>query len=509
VTVHPAMHARPRPGLTLSVLCLAAFAYILLQSMVIPALPTIAAGLHCSETSVTWVLTAYLLSASVATPVLGRLGDIYGKKLLLLIVLVSLAVGAVVAATTSSLSVMIVARVIQGGGGAIFPLAFSIIRDEFPRARVAGAIGLMSALIGIGAGVAIVAAGPIVDHLSFHWLFWIPGGMSLIAAAAAFIWVPESPIKAPGRINLVSAIMLSSWLICLLLAVSQGASWGWTSPRLLGLLAAAVVMFAAWLASELRSPDPLVDVRVMRVPTVWWTNISAALIGFGMYSLMVAVPAFMQTPTSAGYGFGASTTSSGFALLPMSFAMLVAGILTGRLTGRYGSKVPLVLGSAISAAGMLLLAAAHSAIIDVYIAMGLVGLGIGFAFSAMSNLIVEAVPSSQTGVATGMNANVRTIGGSIGSQVVATLIVAGVAAGALPHEQGYVLSFVVLAVALVAAAVTAAMVPNRAARRAASPGDPSEAHEFDELAADASAVAAAEAGLAIGERLESHYHHHH
>jgi EmrB/QacA subfamily drug resistance transporter len=453
--------ARQHPSLTLAVLCLSAFAYILLQSMVIPALPTIAGGLHTSVASVTWVLTAYLLSASIATPVLGRLGDMFGKKRVLVLVMVSLAIGSVIAALTTSLSVMIIARVIQGGGGAIFPLAFGIIRDEFPRHRVPGAIGLVSALIGIGAGIAIVASGPVVDALSFHWLFWIPAAMCVVAVVATIAWVPESQVTAPGRINLVSAAALSGWLVCLLLGVSKGSAWGWGSSRVLGLIALAVVVFVIWLASELRSREPLVDIRMMRIPTVWWTNLTALLIGFAMYSVMVVVPAFLQTPTSAGYGFGATTTRSGFAILPMAFAMLVAGILSGRMTSRFGAKVPLLVGSVIAALGLVFLAVEHAAEWDFYLAMALAGLGVGLAFAAMSNLVVEAVPPTQTGVATGMNANVRTIGGSIGSQVVASLIAASVATTGIPLERGYIVALIVLAGAFVLAIGAAALIPGR------------------------------------------------
>ena len=498
-TSHTQAGDRQRPGLTLGVLALSALAYILLQSMVLPALPEIGRALHTTQSTVAWVLTAYLVSASVATPVLGRLGDMFGKRRVLVAVLASLVVGSIVAALTTSVAVMIIARVIQGGGGAIFPLAFSIIRDELPRERVAGAIGLISAIIGIGAGVAIVISGPIVENLSFHWLFWIPGIMSAIAIVATLLWVPESPITAPGRINVRSIVTLSGWLVCLLLGVSEGGAWGWTSARVLGLFAGAVVLFAAWLATELNADEPLVDVRMMRIPTVWWTNVSATLFGFGMYSLMLAVPAYLQTPTSSGYGFGASITRSGFALLPMSGAMLAAGLLTGTLTTRFGSKVPLVLGSALSSLGMLFLSVEHGSEWNFYAAMLMVGLGIGFAFSAMSNLVVEAVPPSQTGVATGMNANVRTIGGSIGSQVVASVIAGSVVAGAVPHERGYVVAFVVMGVALAAAGAAAVFVPSRAQRSAPAHGP--EAREFDGLAVDASTLAPAEAGVAIGELI--------
>jgi MFS family permease len=490
---HSESNDRQHPTLTLGVLSLSALAYVLLQSMVLPALPEIGRALHTSQSTVAWVLTAYLISASVATPVLGRLGDMFGKKRVLLIVLALLIVGSLLAALTSSVPVMLTARVIQGAGGAIFPLAFSIIRDEFPRQRVAGAIGVISALIGVGAGVAIVVAGPIVDNLSIHWLFWIPAAMTAVAFAATVFWVPESPITAPGRINPLAVLTLSGWLVALLLGVSEGGEWGWTSLRVIGLFAAALVLLAAWLLVEMRASQPLVDVRMMRIPAVWWTNISAMLFGFGMYSVMIVVPAFLQTPSSNGYGFGASITKSGLALLPLSGAMLVAGILTGRFATRYGSKVPLVAGSAFSAAGMLFLTVAHGSEWNFYLAMGLVGLGIGFAFSAMSNLVVEAVPPGQTGVATGMNANVRTIGGAIGSQIVASIIAAGVVAQAVPKEHGYEVSFIVLGAGLALAGVAAAFVPSRAQRSRQTEG-----HEFDTLAVDA-AIAPAEAGLAIGE----------
>src|SRR3954469_14260255 len=216
---------RQHPSLTLLVLVLAGVSFSLLQSLVAPALPNIEHALHTSENSVSWVLTSYLLSASVATPLIGRLGDMYGKERLLVIVLALLAVGTLVSAIASSLPLMLVGRVIQGAAGGIFPLAFGIIRDEFPRERVAGAIGLMSALLGVGAGAGVVLAGPIVDHLSFHYLFWL----SLIPIAAATVLpplvVPESPIRVPSRVNWLAAVLMSAGLVLVLVAVSEASSW--------------------------------------------------------------------------------------------------------------------------------------------------------------------------------------------------------------------------------------------------------------------------------------------
>jgi MFS family permease len=461
-------------------LSVGALAYVLLQSLVVPALPTLQAALHTSQSTVSWLLTAYLLSASVATPVLGRLGDMFGKERMLVLVLAALTLGSLISALTTSIAVMIGARILQGVAGAIFPLAFGIIRDEFPRERVAGAIGGISAILGIGSGLGIVLAGPIVDHLGYHWLFWIPLVMTAGATVATILYVPESPIKTPGSVNLSAAALLSGWLVALLLGVSEGANWGWTSTRVLGLFAAAAVLFAGWVAVELRARSPLVDVRLMRTPVVWWTNISALLFGFGMYSMMVVLPEFMEAPSGAGYGFGASVTDAGLAMLPATAAMIVVGMAIGPITAAVGSKVLLSAGGLIGGGGFAFLALAHDAAWEVYVATALAGLGMGLAFSAMTNLIVEAVPGTHTGVATGMNANIRTVGGAIGTQVVTAIITAGVVAGALPKERGYVISFLVMAVGMLAAGVVALAVPS--ARRRAVMADAAGMAEVAERA---------------------------
>ena len=464
---------------TFAVLCIGVASFSLLQSMVNPVLPTIEAALGTDQATVSWVLTAYLLSASVFTPIIGRVGDKVGKERMLVVALIALAAGSLMAAVATSIGVLIAARVVQGVGGGVLPLTFGIIHDEFPRDRVAGAIGTAAALLAVGGGVGLVIAGPLVEALSYHWLFWIPMVMTVVAAVAAALWVPESPERTPGRINVGSALLLSAWLVALLLGVSQGHSWGWSSAGVIGLFAAAAVLLPAWVVAESRSEQPLVDMRMMRIPTVWTTNLTALLFGAGMYAMFAFLPQFLQTPTSAGYGFGASVTESGLLLLPQTVASFVAGVLAGRLALRFGSKPMLVLGAALTALGTLGLTLAHDEIWQILVESTILGLAFGLAFAAMSNLVVDAVPQSQTGVASGMNTNIRTVGGAIGSAVLTSVITAQLQPTGVPVESGYTHGFAVLAALAAAAALVALFIPVVRAPTHVVPGPQAEAELVD------------------------------
>ena len=444
---------------TFLVLCVGVFSFSLLQSMVNPVLPTIQAALDTDQATVTWVLTAYLLSASVFTPIIGRVGDKVGKERMLVFALVALTLGSLMAALAPSIGVLIAARAVQGIGGGVLPLTFGIIRDEFPREKVAGAVGTSAALLAVGGGVGLVLAGPVVDALSYHWLFWLPMVMTLLAAIAAAVWVPESPERTPGRINVATAFLMSLWLVALLLGVSQGHSWGWSSDRVLALFVAAAVLLPVWVIAEARSADPLVDMRMMRIPTVWTVNLVALLFGMGMYSMFAFLPSFLQTPQLTGYGFGVSVTESGLLLLPQTIATFVAGVLSGRLAARYGSKALLVAGATLTALGTLGLAVLHGQLWLVVIETAVLGLAFGLAFAAMSNLVVAAVPQTQTGVASGMNANIRTVGGALGGAVLASVVTAGARPDGLPVEAGYTHGFALLAVTSALAALVAVFVP--------------------------------------------------
>jgi MFS family permease len=288
---------RTHPNLILAVLALAGLAYAMLSSAVVPALSTMQHALHTSVTGITWLLTAYLLAASVGTAILGRLGDMYGKERLLLWTLAILSAGTLLAAVSSSLGPLIVGRFIQGASGGIFPLAFGIVRDEFPREKVAGSIGLLSAILGVGAGIGIVLSGVIVEHLNYHWLFWIPLVATLLAAVATWRFIPESPVQLPGRINWLAAGLMTIGISAVLLAISETTTWGWGSTKTLGLILLGVAFSVVWIAVEIRSDNPLIDMTMMRVRGVWTTNAAAFLLGAGM-----SFPSSRSYPRAPGSG---------------------------------------------------------------------------------------------------------------------------------------------------------------------------------------------------------------
>ena len=473
---------RQHYNVTFALLAVAGVSYALLQSLVAPALPDIQRALHTSVNSVSWVLTAYLLSASIATPVIGRLGDMHGKERLLMIVLVLLAVGTVVSAVATTLAVMLVGRVIQGAAGGVFPLAFGIIRDEFPRARVAGGIGLMSALLGVGGGIGVVLSGPIADHLSYHYLFWLPLIPIVIATALIQVFVPESPIRIPGRVNWAGTALMSTGLAAVLIAVSETATWHWLSAKTIGCISLGVVLLACWVRSESRSAHPLVDMHMMRIRGVWTTNLVAMLLGFGMYSSFILLPEYVETSTKAGYGFGSSVTQAGIFMVPSTLAMLIVGSQTGRLERLFGSKPPLLAGGALTMVSFLILAFARSQSWEIYLAAALLGAGIGLAFAAMANLIIENVGPEQTGVATGMNTVTRTVGGAFGGAATASIVAATVTTSGYPTSHGYTLAFAGCAAALGVGLLVGLAIPQRRPEQAFEP------HETGDLNSEALAA---------------------
>jgi MFS family permease len=360
----------------------------------------------------------------------------------------------------------------------VFPLSFGIIRDEFPPDRVKIGIGLLSAVFGVGGGIGIVASGVIVDHLSWRWLFII--GALPVAAVIVLVhrFVPESPVRNRTRLDLPGALLFASALTSLLLGLTKGTDWGWTSPGVAGLAVAAVAFGAVFVRTELRSDHPMVDLRLMGRRGVALPNLAALITGFSMFGTFVLAPQFVEAPyglpaRTAGlvdYGFGATATVAGLYLLPSSLMMLFAGPVAGLLGRRVGSKWPLTIGLCLVALGAGVLAEFHHARWQIVVAMLVLGIGVGFAFAAMAALVTEGVPVTETGVATGMNTVMRTVGAVIGSQVMAAILTATTIPGtSVPTESAFSHSFLLAAcVAAVGAVLGLLVTPLRRQRHRAS-----------------------------------------
>jgi EmrB/QacA subfamily drug resistance transporter len=450
---------RQHHNITLAVLTLAGIAFALQQTMILPALPELQREFDTTTGWATWLLTGFLLSASVFTPLLGKLGDQYGKERLLLISLGIFFVGSVAAIFAPNIWVLIACRVVQGAGGAVFPLSFSIIKDEFPPEKIGVAVGVVSAVFGVGGGLGLVISGVILDHLSWPWIFVV--GATAIGAALVLIYlfVPESPIKTPSRLDVPGAALLSGGLLSLLLALTEGERWGWGSGRIIGLFVAAAVLLTAWVRFELRTTDPMVDMKMMTRRPVLFANVTGMLAGFALFGSFVLIPNFVQTPPRFGYGFGADAFTTGLYLLPSAVVGFFSGPLAGVVGARYGAKWPLALGMLMGGVGVALLAEWHDESWQIVLGMVVLGAGVPMSFAAMAKVIVDSVRQSETGIATGMNTVMRTVGGVVGGQVGAAILTSDTISGTnIPAESAYTTAFVIAAAGSLVATFAAVLV---------------------------------------------------
>jgi MFS family permease len=408
--------AEPKPQRTVLVLAAAGLAFSTAQTATVPAIPEMARALDCSEADVTWTLTAYLVAASIATPVVGRLGDRHGRRRLLVVALLIFAAGSAIAALGQRVEVVVAGRVVQGAGGAIYPLCFGLVREQLPAARVPTFIGVIAAIVGLGAAVGLIVGGVLVDHVSWESIFWLGTLSALLAAVATHV------VVAPSRPH----------------------------PRM---------------------PRPTAGSEASRVLRI--TNLATFAMGFVLFGVFILVPSFAQAPEITGYGFGTGATGGGVLLVPGCLVMLALSSAPAALGRRTSGRVRLMIGAGVSAAGLLATAAEHGspALVAAWSVLTLGGLGI--ALAAISNLIVEAAGPHRTAEETGVNVVVRTVGSSVGSQLIATVLAASViAGGTAPTEDAFTTAFVLCGVLGLAALAAAGALPRSRPPRAAPARSP-------------------------------------
>lgn len=454
-----------RSRAVLAVLMLAVIAFSMLQSFFIPVLSRIQVEFHTDQSTVTWVLTAYLLSATVCTPLLGRLGDVFGQRRMFVISIAALGVGSAIAAAAPTIGWLIAARAFQGVGGGVLPLAFGIARDELPPSRVDGALSQIAAVAAIGFGMGIVIAGPIVENLGFFWLHLLPLVLSMAATLAVLRVIPRSMPRGGPMPSALSAILLSAALTAVLLALSRGSVWGWASVQVVTVSISGAVLAVAWCAAELRVTTPVVDLSLMRIRGVWSANIVTFFVGFCTFTMFAFVPQFLQTPTSVEYGFGLSLSQASFYILPASVAGFLVGFVNGRLLAIWGSRPVVVAGTIVMAAGAWLLVFAHDAGWQILVAMTLQGVGSGLAFASVAGVAIGAVSPEHTGVTAGMNANIRTLGGAIGVAAGAGVVTGSIESTGYAATWGYQAGFAVAGAAAALATVAALTIPRNSRPR--------------------------------------------
>lgn len=455
-----------RSNRIIAVLAISGIVVSLMQTFVIPLLPELPELLGASVGDTSWAVTATLLASAVAVPVVGRLGDMFGKRRMLLISLVLLTAGSVVAALSTNLAAFITGRAIQGLAAGVIPLGISIMRDELPKAKLAGAMALMSASLGIGGALGLPAAALLADHADWHVLFWVASGAGLLCLLLVAATVPESGVKSGGRFDPVGAIGLSAGLLALLLAVSKGADWGWTDPLTLGLGIGAVVVLLAWGAWELRTPQPLVDLRTTARRQVLLTDLASVVFGFAMLAMSLVLPQLLQIPEATGVGFGQSMLTVGLVMMPSGLVMMAMSPVSARITNAKGPKTTLMAGAVVVALAYGLGAFLMAEIWQLVLVATLMGAGMGLAYGAMPALIMDATPVHETAAANSLNTLIRSIGTSI-SSAIAGVVLAHVtvdfAGTAVPSRDAFQIIFLIAAGASLAALAIAAFLPKRAA----------------------------------------------
>lgn len=451
-------------GRVVAVLASAGVLAALMQTLVVPLVGDLPRLLNASASDASWALTATLLAGAVATPVSGRLGDLYGKRRLLLLSLLPLIAGSVVCALSSSLAPMVVGRTLQGTAMGLVPLGISAMRDILPPQRLGSAIALMSASMGIGGTLGLPIAAAIAENTNWHMLFWVMAAAGVLVGALIWWQIPSTPASASGGFDYLGAVGLSGGLLCLLLGVSKGADWGWSSGSTVGCFAASVVLLLLWGLWELRIPAPLIDLRITARRQVLLTNLASTVVGFAMYAQALIVPQFLQLPAATGYGLDQSMLAAGLWMLPGGLAMMVMAPLGARVSGRFGPKVTLSLGSLVIAGGygssLLLMHSVWGAMTFSLI----IGCGVALGYGAMPALIMGAVPHTETAAANGFNTLMRAIGTSASSAVLGVILAhltISVGERTFPSEAGFRTCFIIAGcVALVAAAI-AASIPTR------------------------------------------------
>ena len=455
---------RPSDRAIITTLALTGLIAAFMQTLVTPIIPRLPDFLNTTTADATWVLTSTLLAAAISTPISGRLGDMYGKRRVVIVLLMLMAAGSIISALSNTLIPMIVGRVFQGIGLGVIALGISILRDVIHPKNLGGAVALISATLGVGGGIGLPVAALIAQNFDYHYLFWLATALAIVAVVLVLAIVPVSTLRAGGNFDFIGALGFAIGLIGILLAVSKGSEWGWTSATTLGLLVGGLAVLVVWGIIELRTTDPLVDLRVAGRRPVLLTNLASISVGFAFFITTAALPVLLEAPTTTGVGLGQTLIVSSLCLMPLGLVMFVMSPVAARLSAARGPRTSLILGGFIIAVAFAVAVWLHSEIWHVILVSTIVGLGVGFAYAAMPTLIMRVVPPTETAAANGLNSVMRTLGSTVAATLVGLVISSHLVLSggvAIPTTVAFRIIFAMGSGVVLAGVIVAFFIPRR------------------------------------------------
>lgn len=435
-----------------------------MQTLVTPIIPELPVLLSATQADASWVLTATLLAAAISTPISGRLGDMYGKRRIMLLLLCIMVGGSIISAFSDTLIPMVIGRSLQGIGLGVIALGISILRDVIHPRNLGGAVALVSATLGVGGALGLPLAATIAQTVDWHWLFWLATFFGVIAIVAVATIIPVSTLRAGGRFDFVGAIGLAVGLVGILLAISKGNEWGWGGPLTLSLLIGGVVVLLAWGVFELRTRDPLIDLRVASRRPVLLTNLASISVGFAFFVVTASLPIVLESPVTSEVGLGLPLILASFCLMPLGLVMFFLSPLAARLSAARGPRTSLILGGAIIVVAFVTGIFLLHEVWHVILISTITGIGVGFAYAAMPTLIMRAVPPSETAAANGLNSVMRTLGSTISATVVGVILSTHVTVTdgvPSPTREAFALVYTMAAVVVLVGVVIALFIPRQ------------------------------------------------
>ncbi|MCK0089844.1 MFS transporter [Rhodococcus sp. HNM0563] len=456
---------RPVPRAIVPVLALCGIGVALMQTLIVPLLPQLPVLVDATPENTSWAVTATLLAGAVITPISGRLGDMFGKRRMLIVSLGMMVLGSGVCALSTTLIPLVVGRTLQGAAVGAIPLGIAILRDELPPRKIPAAMATLSATLGVGGAIGLPFAAFVAQLTTWHMLFVVSGIIGVIGIAAVLYFVPESSQRNPGRFDYLGAVLLSIALVLLLLPVSKGNTWGWSSPITLGMFAGAIAVFVGWGMYELRLPRPLVDLRISGRRPVLMTNLASIALGFAMYSNVLAFPQLLMAPSETGYGFGQSMVMAGLVLAPSGLVMMALSPVSAGITRRFGARATLACGAATVGLGYLVAYLLYTEVWHILVAAMIIGAGVGLAYAAMPALIMAAVPLTESAAANSLNTLMRSIGTSTAAAVIGVVLAAmttRIGDAVVPSLDGFRITFLIAVVAAIVSLAITALIPRPA-----------------------------------------------